>query len=212
MSSDGTAEHGATTHLGEVFTGDGTEVHDGLVCVDASVIPMALGVNPFATITALAERSVEGIARKKGIEIDYETTNGMHQPDVSNSRLEAHITTGTLNLFGQPAHPLPRDERLKRATKIVEDAQAAMRDGIAFTEIMEGHIYIGDDIHDFKVAERVARGACNTARFFLSVRAWDTEARKHARFSAHLTSTDFSQWCRIAITRPCSPGRSPAAR
>ena len=76
MSSDGSAEHGVTTHLGEVLIGDGKEYYDGLVCVDASVIPLALGVNPFATITALAERSVEGVAKKKGIQIDYDTTNG----------------------------------------------------------------------------------------------------------------------------------------
>lgn len=90
-----------------------------------------------------------------------------------------HVLAGTLNLFGQPAHPLPKGEALSRATKIAEDAQAAMRDGIAFTEIMEGHIYLGDDIQDFTIAERVARGSSNTARFFLSVRAWDTESCEH---------------------------------
>ena len=76
LSDDGTANGGATTHLGEVLTGDQGEVHDGLVVVDGAVVPTALGVNPFATITALAERSVEGVAEKKGIRIDYETKNG----------------------------------------------------------------------------------------------------------------------------------------
>src|SRR5579871_1687672 len=76
MSTDGTAENGATTHLGEVLTGNGNEFYDGLVVVDGGVVPTALGVNPFATITALAERSVEGVAAKKGIKIDYDTKNG----------------------------------------------------------------------------------------------------------------------------------------
>ena len=76
MSSDGTGALGVTNHLGEVFSGNGTDIHHGLVCVDASVIPTALGVNPFATLTALAERSVEGVARKSDIEIDYDTRNG----------------------------------------------------------------------------------------------------------------------------------------
>lgn len=43
MSSDGTGRNGATSHLGEVLTGDGTKVHEGLVCVDGSVVPNALG-------------------------------------------------------------------------------------------------------------------------------------------------------------------------
>jgi hypothetical protein len=77
MSSDSTASNGATTHLGEVLTGNGGSYHDGLVVVDGSSIPVSLAANPFATITALAERSVEGVAEKKGISIDYETRNGI---------------------------------------------------------------------------------------------------------------------------------------
>lgn len=76
LTDDGTADGGVTTHLGEVLTGNQGEFHDGLVAVDGSVVPTALGVNPFATITALAERSVEGVAQKKGITIDYESKNG----------------------------------------------------------------------------------------------------------------------------------------
>ena len=76
LSDDGTANGGVTSHLGEVLTGDQDRIHDGLIVVDGAVVPTALGVNPFATITALAERSVEGVAEKKGIKIDYETKNG----------------------------------------------------------------------------------------------------------------------------------------
>ena len=46
--------------------------------VDGSVVPLALGANPFATITALAERSVEEVAKEGSIKIDYETKNGKH--------------------------------------------------------------------------------------------------------------------------------------
>jgi choline dehydrogenase-like flavoprotein len=59
-----------------VFAGDGTAVHEGLVVCDGALVPTALGVNPFATITALAERSVELVAQKKGIKIDLKTKNG----------------------------------------------------------------------------------------------------------------------------------------
>jgi GMC oxidoreductase len=71
MGSDG-----VTNHFGEVFKGDGIEVHDGLIVCDGALVPAALGVNPFATITALAERSVELAALKHNISIDYDTKNG----------------------------------------------------------------------------------------------------------------------------------------
>lgn len=76
MSSDGTGSSGVTNHFGEVFSGDGTETHAGLIVCDGALVPTAVGVNPFATITALAERSAELVAKKYGISIDYDTKNG----------------------------------------------------------------------------------------------------------------------------------------
>ena len=51
-------------------------MHEGLIVCDGALVPAALGVNPFATITALAERSVELAAKKRGIRIDMGTENG----------------------------------------------------------------------------------------------------------------------------------------
>ena len=76
MSSDGSAALGVTNHMGQLLKGHGKECHNGIVAVDGSVIPLALGANPFATITALAERSVEEVAKERGIRIDYKTGNG----------------------------------------------------------------------------------------------------------------------------------------
>lgn len=64
MSRDGTGTYGVTNQYGEVFKGTGSETWPGLIVTDAAVIPTALGANPFATITALAERSVEHQAQK----------------------------------------------------------------------------------------------------------------------------------------------------
>ena len=49
---------GAVDPFGRVFSGDGA-VHQGLFVTDGSVIPSALGVNPFLTISALTERFAE---------------------------------------------------------------------------------------------------------------------------------------------------------
>ncbi|KUM59825.1 hypothetical protein ACN42_g7321 [Penicillium freii] len=75
MSNDGTGYGGVTNHLGEVFSGSNSEVYNGLVCCDASIIPTALGVNPLATISALSERSVNLITERSGLSIDLETNN-----------------------------------------------------------------------------------------------------------------------------------------
>jgi cholesterol oxidase len=50
--------HGAVDEFGRVFSGDGN-IHDGLLVADGSLIPSALGVNPFLTISAVAERIAE---------------------------------------------------------------------------------------------------------------------------------------------------------
>ena len=62
---------GAVNHLGQVYDGAGggdydchtrqAAVHHGLYVADASVIPTALGVNPYMTIGALAERTAHHI-------------------------------------------------------------------------------------------------------------------------------------------------------
>ncbi|MBS1827722.1 MAG: GMC family oxidoreductase [Acidobacteria bacterium] len=51
------AMSGTVDQWGRVFAADGS-VHDGLFVIDGAIIPTALGVNPFLTISAVAERAV----------------------------------------------------------------------------------------------------------------------------------------------------------
>lgn len=51
---------GVVNHLGEVFHPKGG-VYPGLVVMDGSVVPTAIGVNPLLTISSLAERASEGL-------------------------------------------------------------------------------------------------------------------------------------------------------
>ena len=51
-------EQGAVDRFGRVFTNGGA-VHEGLFVVDGSLIPSSIGVNPFLTISALAEQIAE---------------------------------------------------------------------------------------------------------------------------------------------------------
>jgi cholesterol oxidase len=57
MADSGKA--GVVNHSGQVFAGDGAELHEGLYVLDGSIVPAALGINPFLTIAALAWRACD---------------------------------------------------------------------------------------------------------------------------------------------------------
>ncbi|KAI0490889.1 glucose-methanol-choline oxidoreductase [Xylaria cf. heliscus] len=197
MADDGNT--GVTNHAGEVFTGDGKETHDGLIVTDGAIIPASLGANPFATITALAERSLDLYAKRKGLTISPEKN-------------------GLLDLFGSPKHPKYRgkrslerqlqqqrleekeeDDGIYHAHKSIASARRMRDGGFGFTEVMSGHVHrlhpddIGnfrDNIDDYELAARTAKSLCETARFFLSVQAFNTRSVVNdPKHSANLTGT-----------------------
>ncbi|KAK2609820.1 hypothetical protein N8I77_003299 [Diaporthe amygdali] len=180
ISNDGTGAHGGVNDRGQLFKGRGTEVHQGLVVCDGTIVPAALGVNPFATITALAERSVEMVAHQHGITINFASKNG------------------SLNLFGQPAH-VPKSLRdtdstkdVMRVRKMIQSAKDDGTAGISFTEMMDGWIHIGKSAKDlsFERATSTAKSRGEYARFFLSARSWNTHNLVHDKeHMATLTGT-----------------------
>jgi hypothetical protein len=171
MSRDGTGATGASNHFGEVFTGEGTETHRGLVITDGAVIPTALGGNPFATITALAERSMEIYARREGLQIST-------------------LKNEPLDLFGLPQHPHDDSQRvwspdeeeesasISSAMMAIMAAQRLDNGGIGFTEVMSGFIHrddgrTGDNRETYERAARTAEALCESARFYLSMQSFD---------------------------------------
>ncbi|KAF9961326.1 hypothetical protein BGZ65_010886 [Modicella reniformis] len=67
-----TAADGVINHKGQVFTGQGDEVYEGLYVMDGAVMPISLGVNPFLTISGLAERACTLLTRDRGWTINYD--------------------------------------------------------------------------------------------------------------------------------------------
>lgn len=175
MARDGTGYTGVTNHAGEVFTGLGEETHPGLIVTDAALIPTALGANPLATITALAERAVDLFAQKQKLTISKEKNS-------------------ILNLLGSPQHPHPRGRRMYdeleekaenasiyHAKNAMTSAQRMNDGGFGFTEVMSGFIHhdtnlVRDNAEVYELAARTAKNLCETARFFLSVQSFNTRS------------------------------------
>ncbi|KAH8723205.1 hypothetical protein GQ44DRAFT_774258 [Phaeosphaeriaceae sp. PMI808] len=154
MSHDGSGRSGAVDHIGRLFTGQGTGVHGGILCVDAAIIPTSLGINPFATITALAERACDLLLREKKWEVD-ETENG---------KLDLSLCG---NFSGNSKVSYDEKPYLSHCYNESND-----RTGVRFTEIMDGHIHVGDNIDDYEVAYNTARSALSSASLFITVEAF----------------------------------------
>ncbi|KAH7345933.1 hypothetical protein BKA66DRAFT_433768 [Pyrenochaeta sp. MPI-SDFR-AT-0127] len=149
MSNDGTSFGGVVGHLGQLLTGRENEVHEGIVCVDGSIIPTSLGVNPCATITALAERSCDLIVQQRG--------------------WKANESQNDTALFKNPdmfSPPVPENPKQWTCNTKAEEVE-----GVKFEELMMGHLYIGVDILDFGIAEKIAKDTLSSAQLCITVDA-----------------------------------------
>ncbi|GLB08494.1 hypothetical protein AtubIFM57258_004384 [Aspergillus tubingensis] len=129
MSSNATGRGGVTNHLGQVYKGHGS-------------------VNPMATITALAERSIDLIAERRHFSIDIDTPNGR------------------LDVYSQPMV----SRRVEHGSqKTVKMDQAPLPIGWQFSEVLDGHIYMQSNYVGFDACETLGRSSSCTMRMFLTV-------------------------------------------
>lgn len=191
MARDNTGRTGVTNHVGEVFTGLGSETHDGLIVTDAAVIPTALGANPFATIAALAERSVEAYCQRQGLHISEEKNDILDLFGEPHHKPKQHLPQRTVSKI----EAIEEGYSLGYATKAIETAKELCTSGMGFTEVMSGFIHhdpnmVTDERSTYELAYRTAKSLCQSARFFLSVQAFDTlRTLSHAQHRAMLTGT-----------------------
>lgn len=132
-----------------------------------------LGINPLATITALAERSCDFLIRKYGWTVN-ETPNGR------------------LDLLGKPARSITLRSNITEKECLLNRREDSY--GLHFTELMEGFIYIGIGIEDFIMAERVAKGSGSLARLHISVDIPNVE--KLEKRAGHMASAMGTFSCR----------------
>ncbi|KAM3452762.1 hypothetical protein MY3296_004331 [Beauveria thailandica] len=159
MSRDNSGKSGVTNHVGEVFAGQQSETHAGLIVVDGAAIPGALGVNPIATIAALAERSVATFAERQCL--------------VTSTQ-----SNGTINL-DMPASAFQPD---REPTQPLTQTVKRLADPISFTELLQGYLYSGTAIKlcntaAYERACRMANGRGQVARLLASIQLEKTTGR-----------------------------------
>ncbi|KAF0475607.1 FAD/NADP-binding domain-containing protein [Gigaspora margarita] len=159
-------DDGVVNHKGQVYKGKGTEVYDDLYLCDGSIVPAALGVNPFLTISCLAERIMKLAAEDRGLKIDYELVK----------------------------QPIDWNNPIKKWPSYNVEAETALRNNtgnrITFNEFMKG--YFSTEVHstDYRAAEYQAKSSASTMQFTITVVAQNEQSLYDMEeFSAEIVGT-----------------------
>jgi choline dehydrogenase-like flavoprotein len=111
-------KEGVVDDLGQVYdpseTADLARVHPGLLVLDGSIVPVALGINPLLTITALAERAAQRYIEEQGWEVRDTLARFDTEPPAVEQRKRA-----------QPPNTMVRfSERMRGPLRFSPDGEA----------------------------------------------------------------------------------------
>jgi hypothetical protein len=112
--------HGAVDEFGRVFASDGT-IHDGLFVADGALLPSALGVNPFLTISAVAERIADRKIRDLGGDA-YPAPNTMVSMSGISPDEMPNATDAQMERIFLRSQTLPMDRLVNRGAVRIDTA------------------------------------------------------------------------------------------